>query len=51
MEAYPVAPLVSSVRNEGSRLIEPLGYTVACSRGGCVVSPVMMEKRASGRAP
>jgi len=47
MEAYPVAPLVSSTRNEGARLIAPLGYRVACSGQGCVVSPAPLPSRLS----
>ncbi len=46
MEAYPVAPLVSSARTEGPQLITPLGYMVACSqRGRCVVSPASAPQR------
>jgi len=47
MEAYPVAPLVSSTRNEGARLIELLGYRVACSGEGCVVFPAPLPSRLS----
>ncbi len=49
MDVYPVAPLVSSTRNEGPRLIAPLGFTVACSRqGGCVVSPMRVDRTPAG---